>query len=128
MPGPLNQRGFNASEYLKPIRDPQDLERSLVSRQREGNVDGMLALYEPNAVLDYGGPGLVVGRDAIRRVFNELVATRRKFELGNQQAAAVSGDLALTSARSSDGTVTAEVARRQSDGSWLWVIDRFSIA
>ena len=116
------------NEYSKPIRDPQDLERSLLSQQREGDVDGMLALYEANAVLDYGGPGLAVGKDAIRMVFNELVATGRKFELGNQQAAVVSGDLALTSTRSSDGTVTAEVARRQSDGNWLWVIDRFSIA
>src|SRR5208283_4460977 len=65
----------------------------------------------------YGGPRLAVGRDAIRRVFDELVATRRKFELGDQQAAVVSGDLALTSTRSSDGTVTVEVARRQSDAS-----------
>jgi hypothetical protein len=27
-----------------------------------------------------------------------------------------------------DGSVTAEVARRQADGTWLWVIDKFSIA
>jgi hypothetical protein len=27
-----------------------------------------------------------------------------------------------------DGSVTAEVARRQGDGTWLWVIDQFSIA
>ena len=27
-----------------------------------------------------------------------------------------------------DGTVTAEIARRQSDGTWLWVIDQFSIS
>jgi hypothetical protein len=45
-----------------------------------------------------------------------------------QQAAMVCGDIALTSTRLPDGTVTAEVARRQSDGTWLWVIDRFSIS
>ncbi|TKD48601.1 MAG: hypothetical protein E5W98_00035 [Mesorhizobium sp.] len=33
-----------------------------------------------------------------------------------------------TSTRLPDGTVTAEVARRQGDGTWLWVIDRFSVA
>lgn len=38
-------------------RDPQDLERLLVSRQRTGDVDGMAALYEPHAVLDCGGAG-----------------------------------------------------------------------
>jgi ketosteroid isomerase-like protein len=110
------------------VRDPQDLERLLVSRQREGDVDGMVALYEPNAVLDHGSGRLAVGRDAIRQVFVGLAATGRKFDLGDQQSAIVSGDLALTSTRLADGTVTAEVARRQSDGTWLWVIDRFSIS
>ena len=27
-----------------------------------------------------------------------------------------------------DGSVTAEGARRQADGTWLWVIDEFSVA
>jgi hypothetical protein len=35
-----------------------------------------------------------------------------------------SGDLALTSTRLANGTVTVEVARRQPDGTWLWVIDQ----
>jgi len=41
---------------------------------------------------------------------------------------AINGDLALTSTRLPDGTVTSEIARRQSDGTWLWVIDRYSVA
>ena len=70
---------------------------------------------------------LAVGTEAIQKVFAELVAAGRKFDLGDQQAAIVSGELALTSTCLSDGTVTSEIARRQSDGTWLWVIDRFSI-
>ena len=31
----------------EPARDPQDLERLLVSPERAGDVDGMAALYEP---------------------------------------------------------------------------------
>ena len=111
----------------EPARDPQDLERLLVSRQRVGDVDGMAALYEPDAILDRGGGQLILGKEAIRSLFVELVATGRKFELGDQRPATISGDLALTSTRSRDGSVTAEVARRQSDGTWLWVIDLFSI-
>ncbi len=107
--------------------DPQELERLLIRLQSEGDVDGMVALYEPNAVLDYGGSEPAVGSEAIRKVFAELVATGRKFDSGHQQEALVCDDLALTSTRLPDGEVTAEIARRQSDGTWLWVIDRFSI-
>jgi ketosteroid isomerase-like protein len=112
----------------EPARDPQDLERLLVSRERAGDVDGMAALYEPRAVLVDGGGRLMLGMDAIRAFFLELVATGRKFDFGDQRPAIISGDLALTSTRSPDGSVTAEIARRQGDGTWLWVIDRFSIA
>lgn len=115
------------NDRAKPAQDPQDLEPLLVSRQRAGDVDGMVALYERDAVIDHGAGALAVGTAAIRKVFAGMVATGRKFESGEQQAAVVSGDLALTSTRLPDGTVTAEVARRQSDGTWLWVIDRFSI-
>jgi SnoaL-like domain len=118
----------NDDVVREPARDPQDLERLLVSRERAGDVDGMTALYESNAVLDDGGGRLMIGREAIRAFFMELVATGRKFDFGDQRPAIISGDLALTSTRSPDGSVTAEVARRQVDGTWLWVIDRFSVA
>ena len=112
----------------KPARDPQELEQLLVARQRAGDVDGMLALFEAGAVIDVGEGQLICGRGAIRAFYVELVATGRKFELGVQQPALISGDLALTSTRLPDGSVTAEVARRQADGTWLWAIDRYSIA
>jgi ketosteroid isomerase-like protein len=112
----------------EPARDPEDLERLLVSRERAGDVDGMAALYEPHAVLDSGDGRLTLGREAIRAFYAGLVAMGRKFDFGDQRPAIISGDLALTSTRSPDGSVTAEVARRQSDGTWLWVIDQFSIA
>ena len=108
--------------------DPQELERLLVSRESAGDLDGMAALYEPEAVLDCGWGQLLRGREAIRKVFAELVATGIKFEMGEQQPALICGDLALTSTRCPNGSVTAEVARRQSDGTWLWVIDQFEIA
>ncbi|TDQ35185.1 hypothetical protein DEV91_102389 [Phyllobacterium brassicacearum] len=33
----------------EPARNPQDLERLLIARQWIGDVDGMAALFEPNA-------------------------------------------------------------------------------
>jgi ketosteroid isomerase-like protein len=110
-----------------PARDPQDLERLLVARQRAGDVEGMMVLFEPDAVIDHG-EGLARGHAAIRRFFIALNASGRKFNTSTQRDALISGDLALTSCRASDGTVTAEVARRQSDGTWRWVIDVYSLA
>ena len=111
----------------EPARDPQDLERLLIARQWAGDVEGMAALYEPNAVLECGEGQLTLGRDAIRALFAEVAAMGKKFAAGTQSPAVVSGDLALTSTQLPDGSVTAEVARRQSDGTWLWVIDRYSV-
>ncbi len=112
----------------EPARDPQDLERLLVSRERAGDVDGMAVLYEPDAALDCGDGRLILGREAIRAFYAGVVATGRKYDFGDQRPAIISGDLALTSTRSPDGSVTAEIARRQGDGTWRWVIDQFSIA
>lgn len=108
--------------------DPQDLEPLLVSRQNMGDVDGMAALYESEAVLGDGAGRLLHGQEAIRKFFRELVAMGRKFQMGEQREAMICGDLALTSTRLPDGIVTAEIARRQNDGTWLWVIDQFSIS
>jgi hypothetical protein len=111
-----------------PARDPQDLERLLVARQWAGDVAGMVALYEPHAVIDCGDGQILRGLGAIRAYFAETVAAGRKFQQGEQRPAVFSGNLALTSTRLPDGTITSEVARRQADGTWLWVIDKFTVA
>ena len=118
---------MNEEASREPARDPQDLERLLVSRERAGDIDGMAALCEHNAIVACGDGRLVKGKEAIRAFYAEVVASGRKYQFGEQRAAILSGDLALTSTRMPDGSVTAEVAPRQADGTWLWVIDQFSI-
>ncbi|MDX8465256.1 nuclear transport factor 2 family protein [Mesorhizobium sp. VK23B] len=110
-----------------PARDPQDLERMLIERQWAGDIEGMLALFEPDAVVDSGAGELTRGREAIRALFEKSSATGRKFQRGEQRPALVNGNLALTSTKLPDGSITSEVARRQADGTWLWVIDRYSV-
>jgi|SRR5690349_12151837 hypothetical protein len=109
-------------------RDPQQLERLLVSRQRSGDIAGMVALFEAGAVVEVGEGRLLHGHDAIRAFFEEHAASGGTFQVGVQQTAVIAGGLALTSTRLPDGTVTAEVARQQPDGTWLWIIDRYTIA
>jgi ketosteroid isomerase-like protein len=112
----------------KSVHDPQLLEPLLVSRQHAGDIEGMTALFEPDAVIDCGDGRLLRGREAIRSYYAEIAASGRKFAVGEQRPALVCGDLAPTSTRLPDGDVTSEVARRQADGSWLWAIDRYSVS
>ena len=116
------------AESREPARDPQDLERLLIDRQWAGDVDGMLALFEPDAIIDTGDGKFMQGRQAIRMLFEQFLATGRKFQRGEQRPALINGDVALTSTKLPDGSITSEVARRQCDGTWLWAIDRYSVA
>lgn len=45
---------MNNPTRRKPAYDPQELEPLLISRQPAGDVDGMTALFEPDAVIDRG--------------------------------------------------------------------------
>ncbi|MGB6174768.1 MAG: hypothetical protein WBF43_00155 [Methylocella sp.] len=117
---------------MKPVSrefalDPQDLARLLVSRANAGDVEGMVALYEPDAALACGDGRIAVGADAIRKFYTGFLAAGPTFDLGEQRPAMLRGNLALTSTRLPNGIVTAEVARKQSDGTWLWAIDQPSI-
>jgi hypothetical protein len=84
-------------------------------------------LYEPDAVMAVSGEKLVIGGDAIRQALVELVRSGVTLTLGKQRPTLRMGDLALTSTYLDDGGVTAEVARRQADGTWRWVIDQWNV-
>lgn len=106
---------------------PEDLGRLFVQRANAGDVDGMVALYEPDAVLAFPPGTISTGHAAIRRAYETLVAGRPTLAPGEQQPALRNGDLALTSTRLASGGATVEVARRQPDGTWRWVIDNPNI-
>jgi ketosteroid isomerase-like protein len=106
---------------------PEDLGRLFVERANAGDVDGLVALYEADAVLAFPGGQVTTGSQAIRRAYAELLADRPTFTAGQQRPALRNGDLALTSTRLPDGGATVEVAHRQPDGTWLWLIDQPSI-
>ena len=106
---------------------PEDLSRLIVARLNAGDIDGVVALYEPDAVLALPDGQVATGTDEIREAYRRLLADRPAFEPGTSLPTLRSGDLALTSSRLADGTVTIEAARQQADGTWLWVIDQPSL-
>jgi len=108
-------------------KEPNDLERLFVERANGGDLEGLLALYEPEAVLASGDGAVAVGIEQIREFLVEFLADRPRLDPSVQAAALCSGDLALTSSRLSNGDLTAEIARRQPDGTWLWAVDQFAL-
>ncbi|HEX2360975.1 MAG TPA: nuclear transport factor 2 family protein [Jiangellaceae bacterium] len=111
------------SEAGRPTQ-PEELSRLVVERLNAGDVDGLVALYEPDAVLALSDGQVAAGSAEIRTAYERLVDARPTFEPGTQRPTRRSGDLALTSSRLAGGVVTVEVARRQPDRTWLWVIDQ----
>jgi ketosteroid isomerase-like protein len=103
---------------------PEELSRFIVERLNAGDVDGLVALYERDAVLASPDGHVAMGAEEIRKAYERLVAGGPTFAPGTQRPTLRCGDLALTSSRLTNGVVTVEVARRQPDGTWLWVLDR----
>lgn len=110
-----------------PARRPEDLGTFFLERANAGDVEGLVALYEPGAVLAFPPGRLATGHAEIRKVYTELLAGRPTFTSAGRQPAIRHGDLALTSTRLPGGGATVEVARRQPDGTWRWVIDQPSL-
>ena len=111
----------------KPAKEPNDLERFFVERANAGDVEGLVALYESDAALACGNGEVVVGLDQIRKFFIKYLASRPQLIPSVQAPALCSGNLALTSSRLDNGDITAEIARRQPDGNWLWTVDQFAL-
>jgi ketosteroid isomerase-like protein len=104
---------------------PEDLARQFVERANARDAEGLAQLYEPDAVLAYPPGQMTVGREAIRALFEQLVAEMPQIEYEEPLPTLHFGDLALTSSRPADDAgARAQVARRQPDGTWLRILDR----
>ncbi|MGH2516193.1 MAG: YybH family protein [Ktedonobacterales bacterium] len=112
------------TDERRRAEQPEDLARFFVARANAGDAEGLAALYETDAVLAFPSGQVTVGREAIRAAYERFLATKPQLALGQQVPTLRNGDLALTATRLPSGDATTEVARRQPDGTWLWVLDR----
>jgi uncharacterized protein (TIGR02246 family) len=104
---------------------PEDLAHLFVELANAGDAAGLAGLYEEDAVLAYPPGSVTVGREAIRGLFEQMLADPPEFAVEPPLPTVGNGDLALTSTIPADGTGgRCQVARRQPDGTWLRVIDR----
>jgi ketosteroid isomerase-like protein len=104
---------------------PEDLTRLFVERANDRDAAGVAALYEEHAVMAYPPGSQTVGRDAIRELWEKVLASAPRFEPEPPLPTLVSGDIALTATAPKDGAgARAQVARRQPDGTWLRLLDQ----
>ncbi|MFD6431579.1 YybH family protein [Streptomyces venezuelae] len=112
------------SAYEKAYQ-PEDITRLLVERVNKGDAAGVAELYADDAVIAFPPGQITEGREAIRRLWEVLMASNPKFEPEEPLPTLISGDIALTSTPPKDGAgARAQVVRRQPDGSWLRVLDQ----
>jgi len=114
---------------------PADCDRLFAEHVNAGDLDALLALYEPGCSLAQSDGGVAKGHAAIREVMQRLIAMRpvmrtevTKVVQTGDDLAIVYNDWRLTATRQ-DGTPleragkALEVVRRQPDGTWRFAID-----
>ena len=112
------------SDNEKALR-PEDLTRLFVERSNAGDAGGVAELYEEQAVMAYPPGSQTVGRDAIRGLWEKVLANAPRFAQEPPLPTLISGDIALTATPPKDGAgARAQVARRQPDGTWLRLLDQ----
>lgn len=114
---------------------PEELHRQFIEAYNAGDLLALLALYEPEARLALQSGELRIGHDAIRGVLQWFLGMRGTFKL-ETVSVVEAGEIALLrgnwrlNGTGPDGSPvemqgnSAEVARRQRDGRWLFVIDQ----
>ena len=112
-----------------PAQKPQDIHALFLDAFNRSDVEALVGLYEPGAVL-VTGRGTAVGHEAIREAYQHILAAGARMELGTRAVLESGEGLAVLHAgwtyhRAKDAIsgLSTEVVRRQPDGSWLFVID-----
>lgn len=113
----------------------QDVHRRFEAAFNIGDMNALLALYEPEAVFVSPGGEILHGRDEIRSAYEPMFASKTRIRLetagiveGVDGLVLMHGCWTLTGTQP-DGTpmemkgTSSEVLRRQGDGSWRYAID-----
>ena len=116
------------------MNSPESAVREFFKTFNQGNIESILAFYEPKAAF-VPQPGRVAeGTAALRAAINGFLSMKPTLTMGKYQAI-VAGDIALSFVAwtlkgtgpdgkpvQMEGTGT-DVLRRQADGRWLFLID-----
>ncbi|WP_035357742.1 YybH family protein [Edaphobacter aggregans] len=117
-----------------PAYSPAEIHSLFQHAFNLGDVEALVALYEPNAVLVVDGQD-VIGRESIRKALRNLLPGRglmtletRAVVVSQQGLAVLHGSWVIEppagmGAELATRGLSTEVVRKQQDGTWLFVID-----
>ena len=116
------------------VMRPEEMNTAFADAVSSGEVERVLALYEPGALLAPRPGERASGLEEIRAALDELLAlggtmtSRNVWCMQVGELALLQGEWHLNGTAPDESPVelssrTAEVVRRQADGSWLYVID-----
>ena len=118
-----------------PARTPKQCDDLFARHIEAGNVDAVVALYEPKACLVLEGGRMARGTKAIRRAIATFASMKPRFKMKVARVVKAGDDLAvlyndwqLTTTRAdgtpfSDSGRATEIVRRQRDGTWRFIVD-----
>jgi ketosteroid isomerase-like protein len=111
-------------------KSPEEICRLFQQHMAAGDLDALVNLYDSEAVFLNQSGETKQGAAELREVLAPLAATQAKFEYHIRQIIQA-GDIALmhTDWKTQSGVQYAlEIARRQPDGTWRWLIgDPFTV-
>lgn len=111
-------------------RSPDELDVLFEKAMNAGDLEGLVALYEPNAML-IAGPGQeATGTEAIRAGLKAFLDQKPQIDLkveqtlkGGEDMAACYGVWTMKAGGEELTGKSIEIMRKQADGTWLFVID-----
>lgn len=123
-----------AADTRPAARTAEDTDRLFAERLNAGDVDGLVALYEPTATLVRQDRTAAVGTEAIRQELSGIVGAKLQIimnvfrVLGSGDVAVLYNDWNATGTDRDGKRIelsgrAVEVVRRQADGTWRFAID-----
>jgi ketosteroid isomerase-like protein len=119
----------------KPMqaKSPEEINDLFIQYMREGDLESVLTLYDADVAFAARSGEVRCGVAALREELGQLAAAKQVFKFDVRKVIRA-GDIALvhnrweTTTPSGPSGYALEVARRQPDGSWRWLIgDPFTV-
>ena len=128
-----NGDAFLTEEVKMPAKSPAEICGLFKQYMGEGDIDSVLSIYDPEAVFLNQSGEVKKGAKALKQELAPFAAMKATFDFKIKQVVQ-SDDIALmhtewkVSSPVSMSVYAIEVARRQPDGTWRWLIgDPFTV-